>query len=113
MSRANSSRPRPSVPSQCSAENGARRSSMSMSVGLGNGKRFASTATAKTKINQTIAAQKSGPSRRVRLSGPEATSSSRTSSSVAMAQPGIEDGVEHIDDKVHQHVAKGHDQHHP
>ena len=63
--RASSSRPRPSVPSQCSmAEAGARRSSMSMSVGLGSGNTLANAAAAKTKIIQPIAAQNSGPSRR-------------------------------------------------
>src|ERR1700731_4834648 len=112
MSRANSSRPRPSVPSQCRADIGARRSSMSMSVGLGNGSRPASAATPKTKIIQAIAVQNSGPSRRVRGTGLTETSSSMLSSSVAMTDPGVEDGVEHVDDKIHQHVAKGHEQHH-
>src|SRR6478735_11062814 len=112
ISRANSSRPRPSVPSQCSAEAGARRSSMSMSVGLGNGNRLASPAAAKTKIIQPIAPQNSGPSRRVRLIGLTLTSSSMLSSSVAMTDPGIEDGIEHIDDEVHRHEACGDQQHH-
>src|ERR1700719_4726012 len=111
--RESSSRPRPSVPSQCKAEVGARRSSMSMSVGLGSGSKLASAAAAKTTIIQTIAAQNSGPSRRVRATGLTATSSSTLSSSVAMTDPWIEDRVEHVDNKIHQHVAKGHKQHHP
>src|SRR6478672_8141643 len=112
MSRANSSRPRPSVPNQCRADAGARRSSMSMSVGLGNGNRLTSAAAAKMKIIQAIAAQNSGPSRRVRLIGLTATSSPMLSSSVAMTGPGIEDGVEHVDDEVHHHKACGDQQHH-
>src|SRR6266851_3921471 len=112
ISRANSSRPRPSVPSQCRTEAGARRSSMSMSVGLGNGSRPANAAAAKMKIIQPIAAQNSGPSRRVRRSGVTATSSPMLSSSVAMTDPGIEDGVKHVDDEIHQHEAGGDQQHH-
>src|ERR1700689_3263645 len=112
ISRASSSRPRPSVPSQCSMDGAARRSSMSMSVGLGNGNRLAEAAAARMKIVQPTAAQNSGPSRRVRITGPTATSSSMTSSSVAMADPGIEHGIEHVDDEIHQHEAAGHDQHH-
>src|SRR5258708_21212394 len=83
-----------------------------MAVGLGNGNRLASPAGEKTKIIQPIAAQNSGPSRRVRLIGLTATSSSMLSSSVAMTDPGVEGGVEHVDNKVHQHVAKGYQQHH-
>src|ERR1700694_3552448 len=112
MSLANSSRPRPSVPSQCRNEAGARRSSMSMSVGLGSGNRFASAAAATTKIIQMIAAQNNGPSRRVRLTGLTTTSPSMLSSSVAMADPGVENGVEHVDDKVHDHETRGDHQHH-
>src|ERR1700682_1628218 len=113
ISRASSSRPRPSVPSQCMADTGARRSSMSMSVGLGSGSRSASPAAAKTKIIQTMAAQNSGPNRRVRLTGLTATSVPMLSSSVAMSDPGIEDGVEQVDNEVHQYEAAGDEQHHP
>src|SRR5258708_19613642 len=112
MSRASSSHPRPSVPSQCNAEAGARRSSMSMSVGLGSGSTLASAARAKTKIIQPTAIQNSSPSLRVRATELTATSSSMRSSSVAMANPGIEDGVEQVDDKIDQHVAKRHEHHH-
>src|SRR6266403_3051012 len=112
MSRASSSRPRPSVPSQCSAEAGARRSSMSMSVGLGNGNTPTSPAAANMRMIQAIAAQHSGPSRRVRLIGLTATSSSILSSSVAMTDPGVEDSVEHVDNEVHDHEACGDQQYH-
>src|SRR6187200_824218 len=112
MSRASSSRPRPSVPSQCRADAGARRSSISMSVGLGSGSRSANAEAATTATIQTIAAQNSGPSRRVRLTGLTTTSPSIPSSSVAMTNPGIEDGVEQVDDKVHDHEARGDQQHH-
>src|ERR1700692_2691979 len=110
--RDSSSRPRPSVPSQCSIEAGARRSSMSMSVGLGSGNTLANDPAAKTKITQPIAAQNSGPSRRLRATGPATTSSSMVSSSVAMTDPGIENGIEHVDNEVHQHEAAGDEQHH-
>src|SRR5438876_7903659 len=85
---------------------------MSMSVGLGNGNTPTSPAAAKTKIIQAIAAQNSGPSRRVRLTGLTATSSPMLSSSVAMTDPGVEDGVEHVDNEVHDHEARGDQEHH-
>src|ERR1700730_16368764 len=85
---------------------------MSISVGLGSGSRLANAATAKTKISQATAIQNSVPSRRGRLTGLTATSSSMLSSSVAMTNPGIEDGIQHIDNEVHQHVADRHEQHH-
>src|SRR5260370_37955867 len=85
---------------------------MSMSVGLGSGSRLASAAAAKTKVIQAIAAQNSGPRRRVRLTGMTAASSPMLSSSVAMTDPGIEAGVEYVDDKIHQHEAGGDQQHH-
>src|SRR6185312_5983169 len=107
-----SSRPRPSVPSQCSMENGARRSSMSMSVGLGSGSTGARIATVNMKIIQPVAIQNSSPNRRPRFAGRAVTPSSMVSSSVAMTNPGIEDGVEQIDDEVHDHEASGDNQHH-
>src|SRR5215831_70459 len=112
ISLASSSRPSPSVPSQCSTENGARRSSMSMSIGLGSGSTGARIATARTSAIQPIAAQNSGPSDRLRRAGAAATSSLMASSSVAMAYPGIEDGIEHVDDEIHHHKTRGHQQHH-
>src|ERR1700692_3145716 len=84
---------------------------MSMSVGP-NGNRPAKAAAAKTRIIQAIAAQNSGPSRRVRLIAPAATCSSMPSSSVAMTDPGVEDSVEHVDNEIHQHIATSDEQHH-
>src|SRR3978361_1583509 len=110
--RASSSRPRPSVPSQCSIENGARRSSMSMSVGLGNGSTLAKIATANIRVIQPSENQNNRPSRRPRRAGSAETSSSIVSSSVAMTDPGIEDGIEQVDNEVHDHEARGHQQHH-
>src|ERR1700761_9545687 len=90
----------------------ARRSSMSMSVGLGSGNRSANNAAANTNAIQPSALQNSGPSRRRRDGATVATSSSRARSSVAMTYPRIEDGVEQVDDEVHQHEASGNQQHH-
>src|SRR6266702_6276608 len=112
ITRDSSSRPRPSVPSQWSNENGARFSSMSMSVGLGSGSTSADIATANAKIIQPIAIQNSRPSRRPRRAGACPTPSSMLSSSVAMTDPRIESGVEHIDDEVDQHEARTDQQHH-
>src|SRR5689334_10806125 len=111
MRRESSSRPNPSVPSQCAAENDARRSSMSMSVGDGSGSRSANSETAKTSSIQLAAAQNTGPSRRFRVGG-AATPSSRPSSSVAMADPRVQNGVKHVDNEVHDDEARGHQQHH-
>src|SRR5258708_34066857 len=85
---------------------------MSRSVGLGNGNTPTSPAAANMRMIQAIAAQNSGPSRRVRLTGLTATSWSMPSSSVAMADPRVEDGVEHVDNEVHDHEACGDQQHH-
>src|SRR3954453_7810662 len=93
-------------------ENGARRSSMSMSVGLGSGSTGARIATVNIKIIQPIAIQNSSPNRRPRFAGCAATPSSMVSSSVAMTNPGIEDGIEQIRDKVHYHEAGLHNQPH-
>src|SRR5215831_13044049 len=99
--RETSSRPSPSVPSQCTTENGMRRSSMSMAVGSGIGSTVAKIATAKTKIIQPIAAQNRTPRRLPFFAGAETASSARSSSSVAMTDHRIENGVEQIDDEVH------------
>src|SRR3954447_18167043 len=103
--RANSSRPRPSVPSQCRLDIGIRLSSMSMSVGLGSGNRSAKAAAPIMKSIQATAAQKSCPNRRARLLGAAARSSLMASSSVAMTDPGIEYRIKQIDDEIHQHEA--------
>src|SRR4051794_41689114 len=86
---------------------------MSMSVGLGNGKRSANAAAARMKIVQTIAAQNSGPNRRARLTGVTAASSLILSSSVAMTDPRIEHGIRHVDNEVHQDEAAGANQQQP
>src|SRR5258705_4824599 len=112
ISRESSSRPSPSVPSQCAAENAARRSSMSISVGLGSGRKSAKIATANTSTTQPIAAQNSGPSLRPRFGGCTWSPSSSVSSSVAMTNPGVEDGVEQIDDEVHDDEAGSDQKHH-
>src|SRR5262249_35924229 len=79
--------------------NAARFSSMSMSVGLGSGNRSARMAAAKMTMIQAIAAQNSSPSRRDRFRVGAATILSRMpSSSVAMADPRVENGVQHVDD---------------
>ena len=83
-----------------------------MSKGLGNGSRSANAASANTKVIQPIAIQNNSPSRRVRLTGLTAAASSTLSSSVAMTNPGIEGGVEQIDNEIDHHIAKGDDQHH-
>src|SRR6201996_6059216 len=85
---------------------------MSMSVGLGSGKKLAKAAAASTSRVQPTANQNSIPSRRVRLTGLTTTVSSISISSVAMADPGIENGVEQIDHEIHQHITAGHEQHH-
>src|SRR5438876_11849593 len=86
---------------------------MSISVELGSGRKSAKIATANTSTTQPIAAQNSGPSLRPRFKGWARISSSSVSSSVAMADPGVEDGVEQIDDEVHDDEAGGDQQHHP
>src|SRR4029450_8584674 len=59
---------------------------------------------------QATAKMNSAPTRRWRRTGEATTVSS--SSSTAMADPRIEHGVEHVDDEVHHHEARGHEQHH-
>src|SRR5882757_2132606 len=85
---------------------------MSISVGLGSGSTSAKIATANTSIIHTIAIQNSGPSRRPFRTGASATDASMPRSSVAMADPWIEHGVEHVDDEVHQHESGTDQQHH-
>src|SRR5688572_2449149 len=85
---------------------------MSIAVGSGIGSTPAKIASANTRTIQPIAAQNSMPKRRPLRAGAETASSARSSSSVAMADPGIEDGVEHIDDEVHNDEAAADQQHH-
>src|SRR4051794_7693581 len=86
---------------------------MSMSVGLGSGRMSASTATANTSTIQPIAIQNSTPSPRGRRAGAAARSSCMTSSSVAMTNPRIENGIQQVDDEVHHHETHGDQQHRP
>src|SRR5262245_22911473 len=86
---------------------------MSMAVGSAIGRKVAKIASAKTKTIQPIAAQNSQPSRLPLRAGAETASLARSSSSVAMTDPGIEDGVEQIDNEVQDDEAGGDQQHHP
>src|SRR6478736_168353 len=88
---------------------------MSMSVGLGIGSRPAKMAPSATRAIQITEAMNRPPMSR-RRTGATADVSTPTSSAApsrtAMADPGIEDGVEHVDDEVHDHEADGDEQHH-
>src|SRR3954451_7586790 len=110
-SRASSSRPRPSVPSQCERLGLARRSSMSMSSGPCGSSTAAKVETITTKPIQPSASQNRFPVRRVRLTG-LTIAVSMPMSSTAMANPRIEHGVTQIDNEIHQHEAAGDEQHH-
>src|SRR5713226_1637139 len=107
--RESMSRPRPSVPSQCRASGGMRRASMSISVGLGIGRRFANMAARTTTAIQAAAAQNMLLRRRRRRG---ATAASSAASSAAMADPRVEHGIEHVDREIQQHEADGDEQHH-
>src|SRR3954470_15204381 len=111
ISRATSSRPSASVPSQCDRPGGARRSSMSMSSGPCVNHRSAKIAAMTISAIQPAASQNRLPRRRLRLTGLTAMVS-MPRSSVAMADPRIEHGVEHVDDEIHEHEAGGDEQHH-
>src|SRR5262245_32241663 len=111
MSLESMSRPRRSVPSQCAALGGMRRSIMSMSFGVGSGSTFASAAAKTTIPIQPAANQKSTPKlgwRQVELSAGAVTA--MPASLVRMADPGIEHRVEHVDEKIDQHESGGHEQ---
>src|ERR1044072_2235257 len=60
---------------------------------------------------QATAKMNSAPMGRWRRTGSALATSSRSSSSTAMADPRIEHGVEQVDDEVHQYEARGHEQH--
>src|SRR5260370_40944245 len=103
------SRPSWSLPSQLSGLGGARRASMSMSVGLWIGSMPASAAASPISTIQATAARNSAPTRRRWRAG-ETSAGSPSISSTAMADPRIEHGVEHVDDEVHRHEANGDEQ---
>src|SRR4051812_32619229 len=88
---------------------------MSISVGLGIGSRSAKIAPSPTRAIQITEAMNSPPSARRRRTGVTADVSTPTSSAspsrTAMAYPGIQYGVEHVDDEVHHHKADGDEQH--
>src|SRR6478609_7807969 len=84
---------------------------MSMSTGFCSGNIGAKIASTNTITIQEIANQNRRPSLRLRATCCS-TSSGSESSSVAMANPGIEDRIEHVDDEVHDHEAGGNQQHH-
>src|SRR3954453_17975761 len=110
ISRASSSRPSPSVPSQCDILGAARRSSMSMSKGPCDSRTPAKIDTIATVTIQPTASQNKTPARRLRRTGLATVSISN--SSVALADPRIEHGIEQVDDEIHDHEACGHEQHH-
>src|SRR5262249_52409007 len=107
--RESMSRPSPSVPSQCCASGGMRRASMSISVGLGMGRKFASTAAVSTSAIQAAAAQNVRFTRERRRG---AVAGSAMASSAAMADPGVEHRIKHVDREIEQHEADGDEQHH-
>src|ERR1044072_4059076 len=75
---------------------------MSMSVGLWIGRTSAERAGSAITTLQATTGETAAVS----------PTSSRICSSTAMADPGIKHGVEHVDDEVHDHEARGHEQHH-
>ena len=112
INRASMSRPSRSVPSQCATLGGARRASMSMSVGLGSGSRSASAAASTINPIQPSANQNSQPN----LARPAHSSAAASAAPIAallmrMAHPGVEHGIEHVDQEVDDHEARRHEQH--
>src|SRR2546430_2539658 len=106
--RESTSRPSPSVPNQCCASGGTRRASMSISVGLWIGRKFASAAAVTMSAIQAAAAQKVLVARGRRRGR---TGTSMTASSAAMANPRVEHRIEHVDGEIEQHEADGDEQH--
>src|SRR5882757_3626821 len=84
---------------------------MSMSSGLWVSTMPARIEASTTNVIQLAASQNRLPSRRVRLTG-LTIAVSMPISSTAIADPGIEYGIEHIDDEVHQYETAGDEQHH-
>src|SRR5689334_22474911 len=113
INRASMSRPSRSVPSQCTALGGARRSSMSMSVGLGSGSTSASVAASTIKKIQPSASQNSQPNLARPAHTSAVASAARNSAAllVRMADPGVEHGVEHVDQEIDDHESGRHEQH--
>src|SRR5437868_14104429 len=84
---------------------------MSMSMGPCASSTSAKIAARPMNAIHVIAIQNSVPARRLRLIG-LTVMVSRPSSSVAMTDPRIEHGVEHVDDEIHDDEAGGDEQHH-
>src|SRR5258708_9822239 len=83
---------------------------MSMAVGLAIGRKSASAAASTIRAIHPTATSSSAPGLRPRRTG-ETAAVSTPISSTAMADPGIEDGVKHVDDEVHDNEAHGDEQH--
>src|SRR5581483_6677965 len=108
------SRPRLSVPSQCWALGPMRAGPAPVSVGRGRGRTPATTASTATSTSQPRDTQKStGSFRRAATSSadPPAETAAASVSSSDMADAGIEDPVEEVDEEVGEHVAHGNEQH--
>ena len=91
-SREATSRPKPSVPSQCRADGPARVASMSMSVGLGRPNQGASSAAPSTATIHATAHQNAAPRRR-----PRAGAGTALSSAAATTDARVEHGVDQVD----------------
>src|SRR6185437_9941264 len=104
------SRPSWSVPRRWAALGGARLPRKSMSVGLTIGRTLARMAASPIRTTQRSAATNNPPSRRPRRRTGETRAVSPSSSSTAMADPRIENGVKHVHDEIHEHKANRHEQ---
>src|SRR6185437_13324842 len=107
--RESSSRPRLSVPSQCSALGGARLARKSASVGLWIGSTSAKMASSRTNTIQPAASTKPTPIRRRRTGA--TTGSGSAISSASMPDPRIEQRVQHVDDEIDDDEAGRDEQH--
>src|SRR5688572_32856715 len=83
-----------------------------MSVGLAIGSQSAKMAESPIRTIQATEPTNRAPTRRWRRTAETTAVSPPSISSTAMADPRIEHGVEHVDDEVHDHEARGHEQHH-
>src|SRR3954471_12843552 len=83
---------------------------MSISSGLCASHRSAKIQAITISAIQPAASQNRAPGRRLRPTGLTAMVS-MPRSSVAMADPRIEHGIEHVDDEIHEHETRGDEQH--
>src|SRR5829696_1882934 len=105
-----------SAPNQWSLPGPWRATPRNVSLGSLSGRRSASTAPNSSSVNQTIDAQNQKPSLRLRYvpagseesadAGIPASVWTSTTSSADMANPWIEDGVQEVDEEVHQDEAQ-------